>query len=508
MKRICEVRQARSRAGNRDNALRHARSAILAGCATALVSGCASYPPAPISPAQSAAAIEARSLGDSRLQKFVAAELGPAEPDSGEPGTAQPAAPWDLARLTLAALYYHPDLDIARARLASARAAVVTARQRPNPTLDLAAIFGTAATAGAIPAGAVPVTIGPLINLVIETFDKRFYRTAKAARLAEAAREELAGAAWQVRGRVRGALIDLWAAQRRLALMQRRLALQDELVGLLESRLAAGAASSLDVARERILRAELALSVRDVEHALADGRARLAAAIAIPLAALDGVALSFDAFDRPAAAPARSATGELRRRALTRRSDVAAALAQYEAAQAAVQLAIADQYPNLRLGAGYQYDFGVNKYLLGPSLTLPIFNQNQGPIAEAIAARGEAASRFTALQTGIVGAIDRAAADYQAASAALATADSLTADARRREEQVRRSFAAGAVDRPTLVAAELERAAADLSRFAAAVRQIEALGSLEEALQHPLFEPAAPFPVPAEHPHRATEPGR
>jgi hypothetical protein len=34
--------------------------------------------------------------------------------------------------LTLAALYYRPSLDIARAKLAEAQAGVITARQIPN----------------------------------------------------------------------------------------------------------------------------------------------------------------------------------------------------------------------------------------------------------------------------------------------------------------------------------------------------------------------------------------
>jgi outer membrane protein, heavy metal efflux system len=471
--------------------------ALLAACFATLLSGCASYQAAPLSPAANAAAIEARSLDDPRLDKFIAAELGNADPG--------PA--WDLTRLTLAALYYHPDLDLARARLALAQAAVMTAGQHANPKLDLAAVFGTGAAVGAIPAGAAPLTIGPVINFLIETADKRSYRTEKAEHLAEAARAGIAIASWQVRARVRDALLDAWAAQRRLTLAQRRLALQQGLVDLLQNRLAAGAASALDVERERIRRGEFALSLRDSERALADARARLAAAIGVRLAALDGAHLSFDAFNRPAAAPPDFSSGALRRRALTARSDIAAALAQYEAAQSGLQLAVAGQYPDVTLGPGYEYDFGVNKFLMGPSLVLPIFNQNQGPIAEAVAARREAAARFTVLQASIIGAVDRAAADYRAADAALATAKSLAADAQRREAQVRTSFNSGAVDRPTLLAAELERIAAELSELDAGVNQRRALGGVEDALQQTLFEPAAPVPSPDASPRVAAEPG-
>ena len=500
--RLLAGAKLRSLAPSRAGRKRRGRLLIFAGCVAALLSGCAHYEPAPIAPEQRAVAFEARSLVDLRLQKFIAAALGAAEP-----GKSAAVRSWNLARLTLAALYYHPDLDIARAKAEAARAAVLTASQRPNPTLNLAAVFGAGAAAAAIPAGAAPMTIGPVIDFVIEGSDKREYRSAKARHLADAAREDLATAAWQVHGRVRGALLDLWAAQRRESLMRRRLALQDERVGLLESRLASGAASSPDVSRERVVRAQSALALGDSERALADARARLASAIGIPLAALDGISLSLDAFERPTAPIAGAAAGDLRRRALTGRSDIAAALAAYEAAQSAVQLAIAEQYPNVTLGPGYQYDFGVNKYLLGPSVTLPLFNRTEGPIAEAIAARREAAARFDALQAGVIGAIDRAAADATAAGAAVTTGDALVADARRRAAQVQQSFAAGRADRPSLVAAELEQIAAELARFDAVVAQRRALGDAEDALHDPLFEPAAPFIAPQEDPRHAAEPG-
>ena len=46
-----------------------------------------------------------------------------------------PAAKWDFEMLTLAAFYYHPSLDVARAVWAEARAGIVTAGARPNPTV-------------------------------------------------------------------------------------------------------------------------------------------------------------------------------------------------------------------------------------------------------------------------------------------------------------------------------------------------------------------------------------
>ena len=451
--------------------------------ALAFLSGCAAYRAQPLSPAESARALESRSLDDPRLQKFIAAAgRGKAE--------AAPVSTWDLHALMLAAVYYHPDLDIARAKLAAARAGATTAAQIPNPSL------GVGFTYNASVAAPSPWTIGPVITFLLETAGRREYRTAQARALAEAAREDLASAEWQVRGRVRGALVDLWAAERRVDLARERLELQDRLAGLLERRFALGAASSLDVTRERVNRNQAGLALHDAKRQSAEARARLAAALGIPVRALDGVSLALDAFEHPVQPDPRAANGEWRREALLGRSDVQGLLAEYEAAQSALQLQVASRFPNLSVGPGFRYDQGAHKYDLNVAAELPVFHRNQGPIAEAAARRSEAAARFIALQARIIGSIDAAAASYRAASESVATADALLQDAERRVRELSRSFEAGQVDRPTLVGAELELATIHLSRLDVLVRERQALGALEDALQQPLFDPGTKPSVP------------
>ncbi len=476
-----------------------ARTLFVLAILGALVMGCAEVSPEPLSAAASAGDLESRTLDDPRLRAFVHAVLA---------GEAEPAAgiSWDLTRLTLAAIYYHPELDIARARLALSRARMITAGQHPNPTLNFAAIGNTAAAAGAIVPGALPLTIGPVINVIIETFGKREARIGQASQLTEAARWDLATAGWQVRAAVRGALLDLWAARQRMALTHQRLDLEEQLVRFLERRREVGEASAFDASRERITRTQIAVDLRGFERAEAAAEARLATSVGLPVSALAGTALSFDAFEHVRPLSDGVAGGELRRRALTGRTDIEAALAEYEAAQSGLQLAVAGQYPNVTLGPGYNYDIGVNKFSLSPALDLPVFNQNQGQIAEALASRQQAAAKFTALQAGIVGAIDAALAAYGAATRELATADALLAGAQRRASQVAASFRAGQVDRPTFVSAELETAVIRLARFDAAVARLQAIGALEDALQSPLYEPSALFSVPQTSPRVSSEP--
>jgi outer membrane protein, heavy metal efflux system len=456
-----------------------------------LLAACAASPaPGTLSPAENAQALDRRTLEEQRLRQFVSGALG-------YPNT---SFQWDLPSLSLAALYYHPDLDVAYAKAAKAEAGVVTAGEPPNPTLNFATVFGQAAVAGAITPGAAPVTIGPVINFIVETFGKREDRTAQAKDLARAARWDVATAGWRVRGGVRAALLDYWAAQERLTLTNCKLTLQTHLVGLIEDRFDAGEASGLDVSRERVALVQVTLAVRDLENAQLAARVQLAAAIGIPAAALEGVELSPAVFDRPAALPAGFASGELRRVALTQRPDVQASLAKYEAAQAALALEVANRYPNLSLGPGYNYDFGVNKYQLALGADLPIFHQNQGPIAEALAKRQEAEAAFTALQAEIIAAVDQAATALQNADRSLAASETLLADEQRRAARVEKTFKAGQTDRPSLVMAQFEAATAALARFDAVVRQRQALGALEDALQKPLFAPQEWPAIPAGSP--------
>lgn len=472
--------------------MRFPRLFIIAACFVTPLTGCASYKPVPISPTESAHSLDNRNLDNPGLQKFIAAELGGVGKDD-------PPPTWDISTLTLAALYYHPDIAIARAKLASAEAGVITARQRPNPGLSIAGAFGQAAVAGAITPSAVAMTVGPTIDFLIETFGKREDRAVQAQHLADAARWDLATAGWQVRARVRTALLDLWAANQRLALTHQQLDLQDELVRLLEQRFAVGEASSVDEMLARVARAQITLSLRNLEQTEATARVQLATALGVPVHALNGVNLSFGALEHPPPIPAHPDAGKLRREALTKRTDVQGDLQDYEAAQSALQLQIANQYPNITLSPGYNYDFGVNKYILGLGAdSLPIFNQNQGPIAEALANRQQAAATFTALQAQVIGAIDEAAAAYRSATQSVATGDALLADEQHHEDQIASQFRVGQVDRVTLVTAELEVATTALSRFDAVVRQRQAVGALEEALQQPLFDPGHWPVVPRE----------
>lgn len=462
------------------NMLKPTPNFVLAASLSMLLGACATYRAEPITPLQTAAALDARTLGDPKLRAFI---------DAIAPNPAPTASTWNLETLTLAAVYFHPDLDIAYAKLATAEAAIRTARQLPNPSLGLSPQFNVT---NANPSA---WTVGTAINLLLELFGKRAARTDQAKALAEAGRFDIGTATWQVRGRVRTALIDLWTAQQNVELARGRLELQQQLVGFLERRLAVGEASGLDVARERVNRDQFSLAVQDGQRDAADARAVLATAVGVPLQALDNVELDVSAVTG-AVAPPPAAIGLLRKLALTGRSDIASSLRQYEATQAGLRLQVANQYPNVTLGPSYTYDQGDNKFGLNLQADLPIFNQNQGPIAEAAARRRQAAATFMALQAQIIGQIDRAAVAYRTTMQSLRAADALLAEQESRQARTRDLFRAGQIDHVALLAGDLEVANTRLGRLQALVSQRRALGQIEDALQQPIFAPATPTPAP------------
>src|SRR5512138_3123954 len=165
----------------------------------ALLGGCVRFHPEPLAPDRTAAAYAARSLANPRLRDYVASQTGAAS-------ATWPPSVWDLSRLTLAAFYYHPDLDVARAQWAVAKAGTAVARERPNPALSMGAGYNTTTHTPSpwIPAAALAVPI--------ETAGKRGHRVAEARHLSEAARLGIASVAWRVRAGVRTSLIALHAA--------------------------------------------------------------------------------------------------------------------------------------------------------------------------------------------------------------------------------------------------------------------------------------------------------
>lgn len=447
----------------------------LATAVVMVVAGCVHFTPQPLSPAQVSADFGARSLDNLELEEFLERNLN-------EECPVWPLPSWDLTNLVLAAFFYHPDLDVARATWATVRAGTKTAGERPNPTLSVMPYYDTA---HGLPS---PWLVTATLDVPIETAGKRGYRLAQAGELSEAARLNLASVAWTVRSRVRQKLLDLYTSGQMETLLKEQQALQTENLRLLEGQYQAGAISAFELTTARIAADGTRLALRDAEGVSADARVQLADAVGVPVAVLEGVRLSFAGLDE---LPGEIPSAQVRRQALLSRTDVLAALAVYAATQSALQLEIAKQYPDVHLSPGYQFDRGDNQWGLGATVTLPIMNQNKGAIGEAAAKRAESAAMFYALQARVVAEIDRAVAGYRVALQKVADTDALRANLLKQEKAARGMLEAGEISKADLVALRLQLSVSAVARLDALAKSQQALGQLEDAVQTPLGVSAA-----------------
>lgn len=416
-----------------------------------VVAGCVSYHPKPLDAVAEHTAFDARRLN------------------------ATPSGSVDLATLTETALRFHPEIEAAVSRRRVAEAAVTAAGARPNPTLS------TLVQKNRDPApGESPWTYGFGLEIPIETAGKRDYRLEQARLRVRAAALREADVRWQVRSRVRDALI---AAYPMVELARSRLAIQRDFTQALERRLEAGLVGLPEVLQARLALSQAALAVEETQRRHVEAQARLASAVGVTVKAIDGKILSFDGLLHRSEG---ITPPDIQRQALFTRPDVLTALTDYEASQVDLQLAVARQYPDFSLGPGYAWDAGAVKWSLALALALPLMNRNEGPIAEAEARREEAAASFRAVQAKAIGETEEALASYRQAARLLETATQIRDDQLRRQRSVQAAFRAGEENRLTLLAAQLETATAESARMDAQLEAWRAAGRLEDALRKPL----------------------
>jgi outer membrane protein TolC len=446
-----------------------------------MLAGCAAqhYTPARIDAAATAARFESRSLADPGLRTFEESNLG-------HPVSPWPSKSWDLQTLSLAALYFNPALDLARARLAIAEGAVVTASARPNPTVDL------------VPGVPAPYLLTQDFLILIETAGKRGQGVQIARNLDQAAQFDLADSAWTVVIGVRLALLNYLVASRNLELLRTEEMAREDQVAILEKVLSAGEVTRLDVDLARMEASKSLVATRAAEGQAADAKAALAAAIGIPVAGLEAAEFSWSTMDTPPAAESLSAD-QVQRDAVLNRLDIRRSLAQYAAAEAAVHLEIARQYPNFNIGPGYTYEERNSFFTVGFSTSLPIFNRNQGPLAEAEGRREETAAAFVQTQAQVIARSERALAVYTAALKEMGEAQSLYQLQETQMEIIRQGIRAGTDNRLSLDAVQIQLSVLARARLDAVGRAQRSLGELEDAVQRPLdheglfqFQPESP----------------
>jgi cobalt-zinc-cadmium efflux system outer membrane protein len=413
-------------------------------------SGCVRYQPRPLDPARHPAELRARRLDDPAL-------LGWMRPYAGAPSGTR----WSDRQLALAALAWRAELARARAEWRAALAAAVTAGERPAPGVQA----DVERRVGGRDDGS-PWVVSLAALGTVELGGKRGARLLAARARAKVAESRLVGLASGLAAQTRAAALGLAGARAEIDESAAAVADMERVSGLEQRRYAEAALAGSELARTRTdvqaSRAELARA----EQRLGEVRAELAAALAVPVAALADI--------EPAPVVAGGCarldtTGRdsLVGLALTRRAEVVTALAAYAVAEADVRLEVARRYPDLEIAPGFIWDQGVHRWTLAVALPALLGLRHKGPIRQAEAERVVAARRVAEAQDSVILQVEAAAEECRGARLALRAADSVVAAERAFAERVRAAYQRGETAGLEPARAELLLARAERNRRAA-----------------------------------------
>lgn len=395
------------------------------------------YQPAPLAQETAAATFSARRVDDPALRRFLAAH-----------GITADEKGWRPRDLGMLAVFYSPELDTARGSLAIARAAEITAGQRPQPSAG--------STIG------VPFTAGFWAGFPLETGGKRPARVSRARAATAAAEFRVRTIAWRVALGAHETSIAALGADRALADARSERDALAALRALLRARFDEGSVSVADVARADADLQSATVGVTQAERAELDARDSLAQALSLPVETARTIRILPDAGSGGGNSRGSDCgiadtldAPRLQALALSRRADLGAMLADYAVAEGDVRLEITRQFPDLTLGPGIAWDAGTLKWILSVALPNVAANGNRGPIAEAQARRLAAAARVDHIQQRVIREVSAARLECGGAREQVGAADSLTRTADQQLALARAAYQRGETGHTEVAFAQL-----------------------------------------------------
>jgi cobalt-zinc-cadmium efflux system outer membrane protein len=418
----------------------------------AALAACAPYRPAPVTPSATVAERAARAL--------------PAK------------ANWSTADLLVRAIEWTPAIRESAANYRSLAAAARAARVPLPAALQLTVEYSRDDNPNK------PWLGSGALDLPLDFGGRRNARVTGADLALVQARYDYGEAVWAARSAIRHALIDLVFADRLAPLAARARALRQDRFDKLQARVRAG-----EEARPISIAALLELAtaerrVQDFAARRAQAEAALAAAIGLDSTAVAG--LMPEPLPAARTVPSSADLAAWRGEAASGRRDVLRAIIDYDVAENAVRLEVANQYPAIRIQPGYTYERGLVKLPFGLNLQLPPLDLNRAAIHAAEQRRAQAGAKLETVQATILGDVDRTAS----ALAAQLAVERLTATrdlpiARRLAATASAGLRAGETDRVDEDAARATATETEIASIEASRLAWIALADLEDALRRP-----------------------
>lgn len=357
------------------------------------LAGCQSYERVPLDLAGHHARLDARLVAAEPIARFYKRLAKAGYPSPERFDVSDGLSPDEGEVL---ALFYNPDLRLARLDSGIALATVETAGLWEDPQ------FGFDGAEIISPSG--PFQYGLTLRLTIPVSGRLEVEKDRAGAAYEAELRRIVDAEWSLRVEVRSAWATWAAAAERVRLLDEVVAQVERITSITDRLEAAGELMRVE---SRLIRAE-ALGVRaDLvagRRAETQARLRLLGLMGLPPDAKVELLAVF-----PHAAIPR--VDNLTQRLIQTNTTLAVHRAEYQIAEETLRLEVRRQYPDITIGSGYGNE-GDDRLLLGVSIPIPILNANRGGIAEARARRERA-------RAGAEAAYERLAHELASARASL-----------------------------------------------------------------------------------------
>ncbi len=441
-----------------------------------LVSGCVSYAPHPLVPDDELAALRSAGLDD-----LVIEHATPGDGPLPDMMSFDLADGLNEAELVAVALTLNRELRARRLEIGEAEALLVGAGLLPNPEVGVAWRGGIGGADGH------SVDADLLMDLLQPW--QREAREAVAAAHIETVRAAIVSDEWRLVRETRLRLLAVRAAVQIADMLDEAVGIRSRMLDLAQRSRDAGEGTDLDVSAAEL---ELAEMQRDQRFALAE-----AAAARRDLNAQLGLPSEYelhltDADARVEVAVFSDPTNtELEQRVLAGRHELRALEAAYEEAEQQLRLAVLGQYPSLKLGLGFERESEGDSFL-GPAagLEIPIFDRNQGEIAERLVARDRARANYVATLHQLRAEAYESRAHLRTARAEIeAQQRDVLPRVRRNQDLIERAFRAGELRVLDWVAAQQRALRARRTFLETLLRYQRGVIEVEAATGMPLSQP-------------------
>ena len=318
--------------------------------------------------------------------------------------SAATAGPVSVDELVQLAVGRNPRLGKATFAIDAAQGKYVQAGLYPNPVL---AITGDELGDRQGPGG---IWAAPQFTQEIVTGRKLSLSQAVAAKEVDQATLTLLRERYSVVGSVRAAFYDLYALERRLAVLDELVKLAGEAVKTGQTLLDNKQIARLDLVQLEVELARFRSQAEAARRELPGARKRLAAVVGDPRLPVGTATGPFE--EVPPYDPERTLDT-----VLATHPEVRSARVGVERAQAAVRRAEVEPIPNLTLTSGYvrQNQNRSDDWLIGVSAPIPVWNRNQGNIRTARAELGVAVQEVGRIENDLAERVATALRGYSAA---------------------------------------------------------------------------------------------